>query len=138
MADCRFLIFDNRKSVISPRPLDPVQAFVYVLAPSKETSGLSIHKSLVPASKLRRHRNVLTRSERLEMLKKDGRWDEAKSIFGLSKVRNIMTKAKPKKKEAAADAAAPGAAPGAPGAAPAAGAAAPAAKGAAPAAGAKG
>jgi small basic protein (TIGR04137 family) len=95
---------------------------------------MSIHKSLVPASKLRRHRNVLTRGERLEALKKDGRWDEAKSIFGLAKVRNIMTKAKPKKKEAAADAAA---APGAPGAAPAAGAAAPAAKGAAPAAGAK-
>ena len=94
---------------------------------------MSIHKSLVPASKLRRHRNVLTRGERLEILKKDGRWEDAKSIFGLSKVRNIMTKAKPKKKEAAADAAAPGAAPGA---APAAGAAAPA-KGAAPAAGAK-
>ncbi|HZN62712.1 MAG TPA: small basic protein [Planctomycetota bacterium] len=97
---------------------------------------MSIHKSLVPASKLRRHRNVLTRGERLEALKKEGRWDEDKSIFGLSKVRNIMTKAKPKKKEAAADAAA-GAAPGAPGAAPAAGAAAPAGKGAAPAAGAK-
>jgi small basic protein (TIGR04137 family) len=95
---------------------------------------MSIHKSLVPASKLRRHRNVLTRGERLEILKKDGRWEDAKSIFGLSKVRNIMTKAKPKKKEAAADAAA--AAPGAAGAAPAAGAAAPA-KGAAPAAGAK-
>ena len=94
---------------------------------------MSIHKSLVPASKLRRHRNVLTRGERLEVLKKDGRWEDAKSIFGLSKVRNIMTKAKPKKKEAAADAAA---APGAAGAAPAAGAAAPA-KGAAPAGGAK-
>jgi small basic protein (TIGR04137 family) len=97
---------------------------------------MSIHKSLVPASKLRRHRNVLTRGERLEALKKDGRWDEAKSIFGLSKVRNIMTKAKPKPKKETADAAA-GAVPGAPGAAPAAGASAPAAKGAAPAAGAK-
>jgi len=95
---------------------------------------MSIHKSLVPASKLRRHRNVLTRGERLEALKKDGRWDEEKSIFGLAKVRNIMTKAKPKAKKEAADAAA-GATPGAPGAAaPAAGGAAPAAKGAAPAA----
>ena len=94
---------------------------------------MSIHKSLIPASKLRRHRNVLTRGERLEALKKDGRWDEAKSIFGLSKVRNIMTKAKPKPKKETADAAA-GAVPGAPGAAPA---AAPSAKGAAPAAGAK-
>jgi small basic protein (TIGR04137 family) len=102
---------------------------------------MSIHKSLVPASKLRRHRNVLTRSERLEALKKESRWDESKSIFGLGKVRNILMKAKPKKKEAAADAV-PGAAPGAApagGAAPAAGAKAPAAgaKGAAPAAGAK-
>src|SRR5262245_33013028 len=117
--------------------LDPGSAFVYVLTPSRRRFSMSIHKSLVPASKLRRHRNVLTRGERLEALKKEGRWDEAKSIFGLSKVRNIMTKAKPKKKEAAADATAAGAAPGAPGAAPAAGAAAPAGKAAAPAAGAK-
>jgi len=97
---------------------------------------MSIHKSLVPASKLRRHRNVLTRTERLEALKKDNRWDESKSIFGLGKVRNILMKAKPKKKEAAAEAV-PGAAPGAPGAAPAAGAT-PAAGAKAPAAGAKG
>jgi len=95
---------------------------------------MSIHKSLVPTSKLRRHRNVLTRSERLEALKREARWEESKSIFGLAKVRNIMMKAKPKKKETEAEAAAGAAA--APGAAPAAGAAAPA-KGAAP-AGAKG
>lgn len=94
---------------------------------------MSIHKNLVPASKLRRHRNVLTRGERLEALKKEARWDEARSIFGLPKVRNIMTKAKPKAKKETADAAA-GAVAGAPGAAPAAGAAAPGAKGAAPAA----
>jgi small basic protein (TIGR04137 family) len=105
---------------------------------------MSIHKSLVPASKLRRHRNVLTRSERIEALKKESRWDESKSIFGLGKVRNILMKAKPKKKETAAEAV-PGAAPGAPGAAPAGGAApaagakaaAPGAKSAAPAAGSK-
>ena len=99
---------------------------------------MSIDKSLVPPSKLRRHRNVLTRSERLVILKKDERWKDEQSIFGLAKVRNIMMKAKPKKKEEAAAATAEGAAPAAgaaaPGAAPAAGA-----KGAAaPAAGAKG
>src|SRR5262245_832403 len=96
---------------------------------------MSIDKSLVPPSKLRRHRNVLTRAERLVLLKKEERWKDEQSIFGLAKVRNIMMKAKAKKKE---EAAAEGAA--APGAAPAAGAAAPAAgaKGAAPAAGAKG
>lgn len=100
---------------------------------------MSIHRSLVPPSKLKRHRNVLTRSERLELLKKEGRWADEKSVFGLVKVRNIMMKAKPKKKEAAeGEAAAPGAAPaaGAPAAAagPAAKAPAAAAKGAAPAA----
>ncbi|HVR85759.1 MAG TPA: small basic protein [Planctomycetota bacterium] len=97
---------------------------------------MSIHKSLATAGNLRRHRNVLTRSERLELLKKEGRWKDGESIFNLPKVRNIMAKAKKKEKEAdAAAAPAAGAAP----AAAAAGAAAPAAgKGAAPAAAAKG
>src|SRR5260221_5670406 len=93
---------------------------------------MSIQKSLGTAGNLRRHRNVLTRSERLEAMKKEGRWKEGESIFNLPKMRNIMAKAK--KKEKAADAAAPaaGAAP-APGAAPVAGA-----KGAASGAAAKG
>ena len=105
---------------------------------------MSIHKSLVTAGNLRRHRNVLTRAERLELLKKEERWKEGQSIFNLPKVRNIMAKAKKKKEEAAAEgAAAPAAGAPAAGAAPAAaaagakGAAAPA-KGAAPAAAAKG
>ena len=98
---------------------------------------MSIHKSLVTAGKLRRHRNVLTRAERLDILKKEERWKEGQSIFNLPKVRNILIRAKKKEKEAAAEgAAAPaaGAAPAAAGAAPAAGAP---AKGAAPAAAAK-
>jgi small basic protein (TIGR04137 family) len=104
---------------------------------------MSIHKSLVSAGKLRRHRNVLTRAERLDILKKEDRWKDEQSIFGLPKVRNIMQRAKKKKEEAAAEGAeagAAGAAPaaGAPGAAPAAAGAKPAAaagaKGAAPAA----
>jgi small basic protein (TIGR04137 family) len=95
---------------------------------------MSIHKSLATAGNLRRHRNVLTRSERLEVMKKEGRWKEGESIFNLPKMRNIMAKAKKKEKEADAAAPAAGAAP-AGGAAPAAAAkgAAPAAKGAAPA-----
>lgn len=104
---------------------------------------MSIHKSLVTAGNLRRHRNVLTRAERLELLKKEERWKEGQSIFNLPKVRNIMAKAKKKKEEAAAEGAAAPAAGAAPAAAPAAagakGAAAAApAKGAAPAAAAKG
>lgn len=89
---------------------------------------MSIHGSLATAGKLKRHRNVLTRAERLELLRKDKRWADGQSIFGLPKVRNIMAKAKKKEKDAA-DAAAPAAG------AAAAGAAAPAkdAKAAAPA-----
>ena len=95
---------------------------------------MSIHKSLATAGNLRRHRNVLTRTERLEAMKKEGRWKDGESIFNLPKMRNIMAKAKKKEKEAEAAAPAAGAAP-AGGAAPAAAAkgAAPAAKGAAPA-----
>ena len=79
---------------------------------------MSIHKSLVTVGNLRRHRNVLTRTERLEILKKDGRYKEGQSIFGLPKVRSILPKAKKKVKEEAAAAPAAGAA--APAAAPAA------------------
>ena len=64
---------------------------------------MSIHRSLVPASKLRRHRNVLSRSERIERLKGEERWEEEQSVFGLVKVRNIMMKAKKKKKEEKAE-----------------------------------
>jgi small basic protein (TIGR04137 family) len=63
---------------------------------------MSIHRSLVGAGKLRRHRNVLSRAERLEILKKEERWEEGQGIFGLPKVRNIMMRAKKKKEEAAA------------------------------------
>lgn len=77
---------------------------------------MSIHKSLFTAGKLRWHRNVLTRAERLEILKKEDRWKEGQSVFGIPKVRSIMMKAKKKakeKEEAAvpAEAAAAGTAP---------------------------
>ncbi len=95
---------------------------------------MTIHKSLVTAGKLRRHRNVLTRSERLEILKKEERWKEGQSIFNLPKVRSIMMRAKKKVKEEAAAAGAEAAAPGAEAAAatPAAAPAAAAKGGAAP------
>ena len=65
---------------------------------------MSIHKSLVLRGKLKRHRNVLSRSERVMTLSKEGKWKEQDSVFGLSKIKNIMrkTKAKVKKKEEAA------------------------------------
>lgn len=93
---------------------------------------MSQHRSLKSASSLVRHRNVLTRAERLEMLQSQDKWSDSKSVYGLPKVAHRkMELAKPVKEEVAADGAVPGAA------APAAGAAkgAKGAKGAAPAAG---
>ena len=70
------------------------------------------HDSL-PKSALRRHRNVLDRSERVATLKDDGRWKEGDSVFGLPKVRTVRArrrvKAKPAPKPEAAAAVAPGA-----------------------------
>jgi small basic protein (TIGR04137 family) len=104
---------------------------------------MSLDRSLKSANALVRHRNVLTRPERLAKLSDDGKWDEKKSVFGLPKVAHRKVEAVKAVKEAAAEgaegaAAAGGAAPAAGAAAPAAKGAAPAAKGAAPAAGAKG
>ena len=81
---------------------------------------MSLHRSLVVGSRARRHRNVLSREEQIVKLEEEGRWDEAKSVFGLPKVRSIKPAAggrKAKKKEAAAEApgeAAPGEAAPAP------------------------
>jgi len=96
---------------------------------------MSLDRSLKSANALIRHRNVLTRTERLDKLAEEEKWDESKSVFGLPKVEHRkQALAKPVKEEAAAgtEGAAAGAVP-AGGAAPPAGAAA-AAKGAAPAA----
>lgn len=92
---------------------------------------MSLDRSLKAANALIRHRNVLTRAERLDKLVEAEKWDEKKGILGLPKVGNRKQVTAGKVKEAAAegDAAAP-AAKGAKGAA------APAAKGAAAAKGA--
>ena len=95
---------------------------------------MSLDRSLKSANALVRHRNVLTRAERLAKLSEEEKWTEAKSVYGLPKVgHRKMEAAKPVKEETAEGAAAAGAAPAGAAAAPAAGA-----KGAAPAAGAKG
>jgi small basic protein (TIGR04137 family) len=93
---------------------------------------MSLDASLKSANALVRHRNVLTRAERLERLKEEEKWTDNKPVFGLPKVANrkLIVGGKAEKEEAA-DAAAAGTAAAA-GAAPAAGAAAaPGAKGAA-------
>src|SRR5512142_2614256 len=97
---------------------------------------MSLDRSLKGANALVRHRNVLTRTERLEKLTEEEKWNESKSVFGLPKVAHRKMEAiKGPAKEEAAE----GAVAGVAGAAPAAGAAgaapaAPGAKGAAPAA----
>ena len=97
---------------------------------------MSMDPSLKSASSLVRHRNVLTRGERLARLAGQGKWDASKNVFGLPKVgnRKLIVGGKPKKEDAADGAAAPAgkaAAGKAAGGKAAAGKAAPAAKAAA-------
>jgi small basic protein (TIGR04137 family) len=86
---------------------------------------MSIDPSLKLKNALVRHRNVLTRAERLETLKDEERWSEGDPVLGLPKVAHRKSAAGKKAKAEGEGAVAEGAAPGA--AAPAAPAAAPAA-----------
>jgi len=82
---------------------------------------MSLDKSLKSQGALVRHRNVLSRAERVEALKEEERWTEGRTVFGLPKVahRKVVTK----KHKAAAKASAEGVsaegAPAAEGASPA-------------------
>ncbi|MBQ11648.1 MAG: small basic protein [Planctomyces sp.] len=63
---------------------------------------MSIDKSLRRAGRLLRTRNVLKRTERIEKLEFEDRWQEGQSPFGLPKVRVIKStigRKKKKKKE---------------------------------------
>jgi small basic protein (TIGR04137 family) len=80
---------------------------------------MTMDKSLVSRGRLTRHRNVLSRAERIALLEEEGKWKEEFTVFGLPKVRNIKVKqrkaAKAEKEAVAApvegaEAAAPGAA----------------------------
>jgi len=62
---------------------------------------VSIHRSLTSRSKLKRQRNVLTRSERVEKLADEGRWQEGDPIFGLPTTKIVKVKSGKKKKKAA-------------------------------------
>ena len=68
---------------------------------------MSIDKSLRRKNSLQRARSVLTRAERIKVLKDEERWPEGRSPFGLPKVRVhriILKKAKKAKEEEAAPA----------------------------------
>jgi small basic protein (TIGR04137 family) len=51
---------------------------------------MSIHRSFVGQAGFAKHRNVLSRAERIERLKAEELWHQDKnSVFNLPKVRNI-------------------------------------------------
>jgi len=62
---------------------------------------MSMDKSLKSMSSLARHRNVLTRAERITALKETDRWAEDSTALGLPKVahRKVSVGKKTKKKE---------------------------------------
>jgi len=75
---------------------------------------MSIDPSLKLKNALVRHRNVLTRDERINVLKDEERWNEGDPVMGLPKVgHRKSTAGKKAKAEEAAEGAAPGAAPAA-------------------------
>ena len=47
---------------------------------------MSIDRSLKVKGALKRHRNVLSRGERIDVLKTEDRWEEGNSVTGLPKV----------------------------------------------------
>jgi small basic protein (TIGR04137 family) len=72
---------------------------------------MSIDRSLKTKGALSRHRNVLTRAERIRQLKDEERFSEQDSMFGLPKVAHRKSHAGKKKaavesKEVSAEAAA--------------------------------
>ena len=53
---------------------------------------MSIHGTFVSKGGFSKHRNVLSRAERIERLKGEERWAQEKnSVFNLPKVRNIKS-----------------------------------------------
>jgi small basic protein (TIGR04137 family) len=60
---------------------------------------VSIDRSLKSKNVLARHRNVLTRAERLVVLEDEDRWDESQSVFGLPKVVHRKSSAGQKSKK---------------------------------------
>jgi len=63
---------------------------------------MSIDRSLKVRGALIRHRNVLTRAERIEQLKDEERWSEGDSLLGLPKVAHRKSHVGRKEKTAPA------------------------------------
>ncbi len=75
---------------------------------------MSLDRSLKTKGSLARHRNVLTRAERLKILADEERWNAESSVFGLPKVahRKAAVGGKAKKEKTADEAAEGGEAAG--------------------------
>ena len=67
---------------------------------------MSLHKSLVSKAALKRHRNVLSRAERVKRMMDEETWPDGRSVFSLPKlkIRRIKAGGKQKKAEKAAGA----------------------------------
>jgi len=63
---------------------------------------MSIDRSLKIKGALTRHRNVLTRAERIKQLKDEDRWSEGDSLLGLPKVAHRKSHAGRREKAAPA------------------------------------
>ncbi len=61
---------------------------------------MSIDRSLKVKGALERHRNVLSRAERIEKLQEEERWTEEESLMGLPKVSNRKVRSSKKEKAA--------------------------------------
>lgn len=55
---------------------------------------MSIDRSLRIKGALKRHRNVLSREERIHVLKKEERWQDGENVTGLPKVAHRKAGAK--------------------------------------------
>jgi small basic protein (TIGR04137 family) len=62
---------------------------------------MSLSRSLKGASSLARHRNVLSRAERIAVLVEEEKLEEGRSVFGLPKVAHRKSRAGKKEKKAA-------------------------------------
>ena len=60
---------------------------------------MSIDRSLKIKNALVRHRNVLTRAERIDRLKDDEKWSEGDALTGLPKVSHRKTHSGKKEKK---------------------------------------
>ncbi|MHC4418238.1 MAG: small basic protein [Planctomycetota bacterium] len=63
---------------------------------------MSVDRSLKIRGALQRHRNVLSRAERIEQLKEEERWAEGDPLLALPKVAHRKSHAGRKEKEAPA------------------------------------